>query len=537
MKSKVKRLVAALGTAVVAASGLIAVAPTASAANLTEFHEQDVDWAACDGFAELQCATITVPLNYRKPNAGRLQVAISKRPASDPAKRRGVLLLNPGGPGGPGLDLPLYFATNRIAETYDLIGFDPRGVGKSSPLLCEAADQVGALTTRPTDAEFANWTATARAAEEACARAAGGIRPYVNTPNTARDMDVIRAVLDEKKINYLGFSYGTYLGAVYGTLFPTRLDRNVLDSSVHPEWIWREQFKAQSRAIRDNVDTFFAWVAERDSRYGFGTTAAEVLATSEELSARLAVEPWEGYLDQSTWDVVVGANARYREIWDLLAEDMALIRRDVLGEEVAPGRVADAVAATRALYELGIAQTVPGVFQTVTCEADWPTDLNTYYDDMRRYRVQYPYGFGVLRAAPTECTFRTFKTTDRVTDLKRTRYPVGLVVQADSDPQTHYDGGPAMATRLDDALVSVSDEGTHGLYARNECVTALVDRYLVDGVLPGSRVECPGAPRPDVPADGAFAATADAERPAPASDLAARVRDFVDRKKFTGPGY
>lgn len=537
MANRAKRLATAIGSALVAVSGLVAAAPTASAAGLAEFHGQDVNWSACDADTGLQCATITVPLNYRKPNAERLELTISKLPAKNPDKRRGVLLLNPGGPGGSGLDMPEYFAANRIAETYDLIGFDPRGVGKSSPLLCEAQDQIGTLTTRPGDAEFANWTATARAYEEACARAAGGIRPYINTPNTARDMDVIRAVLGESKINYLGFSYGTYLGAVYGTLFPTRLDRNVLDSSVHPEWIWREQFKAQSRAIRDNVDTFFAWVAERDSRYGFGTTPAEVFATSEELSARLAVEPWQGYVDQSTWDIVVGSNARYREIWDLLAQDMALIRRDVLGEEVAPELVADAAKATKALYELGVAQTVPGVFQTVTCEADWPTDLNTYYDDMRHYRVEYPYGFGVLRAAPTECTFRSFKPTDRVTDLKRTRYPIGLVIQADSDPQTHYDGGPAMATRLNDALVSVSDEGTHGLYARNGCVTALVDRYLVDGVLPGSRTECPGAPRPDVPADGAFAATADADHPATTPLLETRIRDFIGEKRFGGPGY
>ncbi|QFZ20167.1 alpha/beta fold hydrolase [Saccharothrix syringae] len=534
MTSRVKRLATALGSVLVAASGLVATAPAASAAGLTEFHEQDVTWSACGESGALQCATVVVPLNYRKPNAERLRVAISKLPAKNPAKRRGVLLLNPGGPGGAGLDMPEFFAGNRIAETYDLIGFDPRGVGESSPLECEASPEIGTLTSRPTDAQFADWTATARAAEAACARAAGGIRPYVNTPNTARDMDVIRAVLGEQKINYLGFSYGTYLGAVYGTLFPARLDRNVLDSSVHPEWIWREQFKAQSRAIRDNVDAFFAWVAERDSRYGFGTTAAEVFATSEELSARLAVQPWQGFVDQTTWDVVVGSNARYREIWDLLAEDIAAIRRDVLGEQVAPEVVADVVEATRALRDLGIAQTVPGVFQTVTCEADWPADLNTYYADMRRYRVDYPYGFGVLRAAPTECTFRSFKPADKVTDLKRTRYPVGLVIQAEFDPQTHYDGGPAMAARLDDALVSVSDEGTHGLYSRNACVTELVDRYLVDGVLPGSRAVCPGAPRPDVPADDEAAVTAQAEGSA---GLEEQVLAFIKEKKFGGPGF
>ncbi|GGP53040.1 alpha/beta fold hydrolase [Saccharothrix coeruleofusca] len=523
---------AAVGACLAIAAGGVAVPAAVAAPSLTQFYQQDVEWAPCDTWPDLQCTQVVVPLDYREPDAERISIAVSKLPAADPARRRGVLLLNPGGPGGSGLSLPLEFATQRIARSYDIIGFDPRGVGASTPLRCELESDPP-LLTRPTDAQLELFTSNARAREDACRRAAGGIRPHVNTPNTARDMDVVRAVLGEQKINYLGFSYGTYLGAVYGSLFPGKLDRSVLDSAVHPDWIWREQFRAQSRAIRDNVDEFMTWVGQRHGVYGFGTSREEVLATSEALGAKLAVTPWQSEIDLNTYDIVVGSNARYREIWHELASLMKVIRDDVEGAAPGPELLADATRAARVLRELGIAETMSGVFQTVTCEADWTTDLNTYYSDMREFRAKYPYGWGVLRAAPNECTFRSFTPTERVTDLKRVKYPAGLVVQAEFDPQTHYDGGPAMATRLNEPLISVADEGIHGLYSRNDCVTALVDRYLVDGVLPGSRTVCAGTPRPDVPADEQVGADLRPQAQ-PSPTLEREIRAFIDEKKLMG---
>jgi len=520
---------AAVGAVVAAAPAALAAPDAPAVPGLATFYDQRPAWAPCatDGpGAQLECATVTVPLHYRHPDGDRLSVAISRHRATDAAHRRGVLLLNPGGPGGSGLLLPTAFLDRDIAKGYDLIGFDPRGVGRSSPLVCEVTPELAKPNSRPTDAEFAAWAADAQAAEQGCDRAGGGIRPFINTPNTARDMDVIRGALGEKKINYLGFSYGTYLGAVYGSLFGANLDRNVLDSSVHPEWIWRPQFEEQSVAIRSDVDAWSEWIGQRDKAFHLGTSPQQVIASVEALAAKLAAKP-VGDFDRTTLDLVMGQGARYRPLWAILGQLVDELRDESADAGTPAG--ADAVAAGRLLRDLGIAEVRDGVFDTVTCEADWPRDLQTYYSDMRLYRERYPYGYGVFRAAPTTCTFRSFTPPDRLTDLRRDNYPVGLVIQAEGDTQTQYDGGPAMAYRLRDNLVSVSDEGTHGLYGRNTCVTATVDRYLLDGVLPGSRSVCPGDPRPNVPPD---TAVAPAPRAAIAGSLAAGVRQFITAKRL-----
>ncbi|ALG15026.1 alpha/beta hydrolase [Kibdelosporangium phytohabitans] len=454
----------------------------------------------------MDCATVTVPMNYRKPADGKLSIAISRRKAKDPAKRQGVLLLNPGGPGGDGLLMPSYLEPEAIATSYDLIGFDPRGVGRSTQLLCEVG-YWEPPRTRPTDDQFAPITAAAREREAACQRAGGGLRPFVNTANAARDMDVIREALGEKKINYLGFSYGTYLGAVYGSLFPGKLNRSVLDSSMHPDWLYYEQSKQQSVAAKQSVDAWVKWVAERDKTYHLGSSAAQVNAALDEMGTRLAAQPipWPDNpdfprIDRNTFDQLLGFWAAPRPNWALLAELVVKIKESIGGT-----LPADAGKAMAALGKALIPETFNDTFPTVTCEADWPADLNVYYEQMRLFRERYPYGRGANAAEPTECTFRSFTPPERLADLKRKGYPTGLVIQAEFDPATQYDGGPAMAAKLNDNLISISDEGSHGIYGRNACATEKINSYLIGGVLPGSRTTCAGAPRPDVPAGGVAA--------------------------------
>ncbi len=472
---------------VVAAVLATAVAPSFAAARsdpLAEFHSQRLTWSPCK--QSLECAELVLPLDYTRPAAERISLVISRKKAMEPERRRGILVLNPGGPGGSGLGMPSYLAGTELAKVYDLIGFDPRGVGGSTALTCRTVPELATIDTRPADSEFPKWAAEARAAEDACQRAAGGIRPFVNTANTARDLDVVRAALGEQKLNYLGYSYGTYLGAVYGSLFPTRLDRSVLDSAVHPEWIWREQFLAQAVALRRNVEAWSAWVARHHDRFNLGATAEAVMGTVETVATALAANP-VGDATRTRFDAAVGVGARYRPLWSDLAVAVARLQSGSPSES-------GALMAGAAEDEL-----VSGVFNTVTCEVDWPTDMETYYEDMRVFRDRYPYGFGVLRAAPTTCAFRSFTPPEPAVALKRDGYPVGVIVQAEGDTQTQYESGPAMAERLGHNLVTVRDEGKHGLYGSgNACVDRVVNRYLIDGVLPPSSSYCPGDPRPDV---------------------------------------
>ncbi|PRY02737.1 alpha/beta hydrolase [Allonocardiopsis opalescens] len=520
--------VLAIGVGLLVAAGTLTTG-TATAApagdGLAEFHRQPVEWSACtgEGLEGLECATIVVPLDYTDPGGDRIEVAISRSTATDPERRRGILLLNPGGPGGAGRMMPNLYVGQPISEIYDLVGFDPRGVAASTALNCSVPEGSQELPSRPTDAELRLFTEYARATEEGCDRMAGALRPYISTANTARDMDVVRAVLGEERINYVGYSYGTYLGAVYGSLFPERLDRSVLDSSVHPDRIWRETWLAMAPAYTENVQRFAEWAAERDGGYGLGGTAEEVRATIEEIAAALHEEPVEG-VDRTVFDLFVGVQGRWQAEWDLFAELLLALEA---GDIPASAR-ADAAAAVRLAVAAAREELAPGTFYAVRCEADWPGRLGPYYQAMREYRTEHPYGTGVFSAAPDPCTFRSFTPPEPPVELERDGYPAGLVIQAEYDPQTAYEGGPAMARRLRGNLIIVTDDGGHGYFGLHGdgygCVNDRVNRYLVHGVLPPSASTCPGLPAADVPADDEQGA---ARRSAP-RDLAERMAEAIE---------
>ncbi|WP_432117692.1 alpha/beta fold hydrolase [Streptomyces sp. bgisy032] len=468
---------------------------------LDDFAGQRPAWApAPSGDGSEQC-TIEVPLDHARPEGPRITLALSRLRAKDPARRRGVLLALNGGPGGYfglGRRFPAALARTRLTEAYDLIGFDPRGTGASTPLLGEITPAKAPFDSRLPDADFPLTAEDARIREEGAQRLGGEARRHHNTPNVARDMDLIRRVLGEERISFVGYTYGTYVGAVYGALFPDRLDRCVLDSCVHPDWSWREQFMAQGRANRANVDTWAGWIAERDRTFGLGSTRDAVLGAVEEAARNVAGQ--SGTALRTLFDGAMGSRsadrARWSELGRLVAElrtgDAAAVTRWLSGERVWPPTETEGT--TRC-----------GVLDAVTLEKDWPTDLEVYYADLRRFREQYPYGYGMMRAQPWVGAFRSFTPPERPVPLTGEGLSPGLVVHADGDPTDIYEGGAAMAARLGYRLITVADSGQHEIYALNgnPGVDALVDAYLVDGVVPEDTV-CPSTvARPGIPADGA----------------------------------
>ncbi|HEY8984317.1 MAG TPA: alpha/beta fold hydrolase, partial [Streptomyces sp.] len=222
----------------------------------------------------VECATLSVPLDHRRPDGPRIDIAVSRVPASGPpAERRGALLVNPGGPGGSGLP---YAVTKRaklpasVRRAYDVIGFDPRGVGASAPADCGA---MGGLFDSPApDLEGRAYLASQKRLADDCA---AGALPYLSTEETAHDMDAIRTALGEPALDFLGVSYGSYLGAAYTALFPARTGRMVLDSVVGP-WDWYDFDVIQARALLRQRETFFAWVAAHPGRFGLGESAGDV---------------------------------------------------------------------------------------------------------------------------------------------------------------------------------------------------------------------------------------------------------------------
>ncbi len=304
---------------------------------LAPFHEQEVDWALCEEelFAELEleCARIEVPLDYADPGGVRIEIAVLRDAASDPDARRGILLSNPGGPGGAGraLGADLGLST-RAGEVYDNIGMDPRGTGASPPLDCGSEFPIS--HPRPTDRQISQTTRETIRYTRACDEAEGDLRPHMTTADTARDMDVIRAALNEERLNYVGYSYGTYLGAVYGSLFPDRLDRGVLDSPVHPDGIWRESFMMQATAYTDNMRRYSAWLAEHDEVFGMGDDPEEILRVFEETADRLQEEPRDDHPSGQAYDgnafaAEAGFAARGQSTWD----DATWYLKDVIAGE------------------------------------------------------------------------------------------------------------------------------------------------------------------------------------------------------------
>ena len=251
--------------------------PTASAAG----HAARLDWQPCTvSGASIQCASLAVPLDYARPSGRKITLALSMVPATAPqAQRQGDLLVNPGGPGGTGRYLAASVAFSldqKVSSEYNVIGFDPRGVGASVPALhCDPSFFAG---VRP-DYIPANQAAEqaligrAKAYAAGCEHRFGWLLPYMTTENAARDMDSIRAALGQQQISYLGYSYGTYLGQVYATLFGSRVRRMVLDSTVDPQGAWYADNISQDYAFESRIQAFFGWIAAHGATYRLGPPA------------------------------------------------------------------------------------------------------------------------------------------------------------------------------------------------------------------------------------------------------------------------
>jgi pimeloyl-ACP methyl ester carboxylesterase len=470
---------------------------------LKEFYDQQVNWSPPfeDG---LERATVVVPRDYSNPDGPKITIALARLRATDPGKRRGVLLAvngGPGGDGGDGLALIKHFGA-RLRTAYDLIGFDPRGYGESTKLYSEVTIPKAPFDSRPPDSLFEQLAEDMRLRELGCEKAGGELRPHITTRNTARDMDLIRVVLGEEKISFVGYAYGTYVGAVYGTMFPEHLDRTVLDSCINPQWTWREQFVTQAEAVYRNVMHWANWTADRDSHFHLGRDAGAVITEIEAVVEKL--EEADQIHLRTLLDGAVGTRATDRAQWDSLGYLIGDLRTALQDGNIDKARTLIVGQGTwRPQDQEGDLRV--GVLEAITLETYWPQDLEVYYRDVREHRAKHPYGYGVLRAQPWVGAFRTFESLEPPTKLAQPGYPKGLVVQADGDPMDRYEGGVVLAELLDHPLVVIEDSGDHEVYALagNEVLDDLVDRYLVDGELPeAARVTVPGhVKRPDIPQD------------------------------------
>ena len=298
---------AAVGAALLAVAGCTASGGAATASSPSTAPGSATDpagasalhWHPCsiEG-TSLQCARLSVPLDYAHPSGRKITIALSRVQATaPPSQQQGDLLVNPGGPGGSGLSLAAFVADGlspQVAADYNIIGFDPRGVGSSRPALtCDPSFFSGERPDYIPASAAAEQTLINRAKSYAadCAKRYGWLLPYMTSVDAARDMNSIRVALGAPKISYFAYSYGTYLGQVFATLFPHRLHRMVLDSTVDPSGAWYADNIAQDYAFEGRMEAFFSWVAARNATYHLGATRAAVDQAWYRARARLQAHP------------------------------------------------------------------------------------------------------------------------------------------------------------------------------------------------------------------------------------------------------
>lgn len=492
--------VAAFVSALTPATALAASEPAAVAsaakAPLRHYAQQKPQWQRCDAQnpATYQCATLRVPLDYSDPDGKKIDIAISRLKASSasPKERRGVLLLNPGGPGGPGLNMPVdpdVTLPEVVNRRYDLIGFDPRGVGRSSPVSCGLTDDEQDVE-RPYKAEtFAKDVKWARTVADKCRARADDTLRHLTTRNTARDMDVIRTVLGEEKISYLGFSYGTYLGAVYTQMFPRRTDRFVLDSATDPARYGRGMFQAMAARAEPAFTRWTEWTARRHTTYELGRTPAGVRKTFWDLIARADREPVDYRGTLFTSDAIRAQRAMFSRVREA-ASWVTGLKKAAEGKTPAPNPLPPTSA--RDVPSDNNAASAWAVLCADT-RTSWPRDPEQYRRDAIRDNSRYPLS-GDFESNIKPCAFWKPGSEPRTPVNNTVR---ALILQNEWDPATPLAEGQAMHRALRGSrMVTVAGGEGHIVNGTNSCADRSATLYLTTGRLPAKDLNCRASQSP-----------------------------------------
>jgi pimeloyl-ACP methyl ester carboxylesterase len=529
------------------------------------YFQQPLTWAGCDlGDVvvppDQECATITVPQDWRAPAAGAdLTVAISRTKATNAAARKGILFTNPGGPGGSGIVLPqrLKDAQPRLGAQYDLIGMDPRGVAGhgTTGLACmvDFLKMLGLLYDfDPRDvspAAVAARQAGVREIADGCAE--NPLTPYINTWQTAHDIDLVRALLGEKKLNYLGYSYGTWLGAKYAALFPGRTGKVVLDSNTGWMDDLSDSWEIMPVSIQRKFERHFGAYASRQplGRKYLGTSPAQVYESYEKTRAVLERTDWGTathmgvafdneylpllYRDENLWEINHMLAALKACTVDQASADMDTLfacltdfyekNRDLIpippgqaragltqllsgkptdnggsdvGSEVLRAAVDEARTAGAAADDDELRIPVEGVYWAVRCgdggnwhTPSWWTRNAVKIGERNPFFGYYVYGVEVCGHWSLPAQELPNPRSDRLGKI--------VLVHAEFDPATAYEESIRDLGKFRGAqLISVDNAGTHGQYGvrGNSCVDDYVNRYLLEDIVPPEQVVCSGLP-------------------------------------------
>ena len=487
---------AAFAVAGVALAGLISpalISPAVAAPRSAEAvvaAPAPITWTACatTAYPKLQCGKVSVPLNYDNPSGQKITLAVSRIPHTA-ATSQGPLLVNPGGPGGSGLTLAGFVAKNlkaSVAAQYDVIGFDPRGVGDSQPALnCVPGyfDPVRPDSVPQSSADMAANLTRVKAFAQACGTKYASVLKYIDTLSAVRDMDMIRQALGTKTINYFGYSYGTYLGQVYAKLFPQNVRRMVLDSNVDPTGVWYQDNLDQDYAFDARFKAFAAWVAKYDSTYHLGTTEAAVAAKWYATRAKLRAKPAGGIVGPSEFEDSYIPGGYYNGYWPYQADALAAYVNSA--DEAALVDIYNSFAAIDASGENGYS-----IYAAVQCrDAHWPKNWSKWVADNQRVYAEAPFMAWNNAWYNAPCAFWPTSSLHPI-DVSNSQVQSVLLFQATKDAATPYPGAEVVRRKIKNSrLVVEVDGGNHGItLSGNTCL----DNYLADYLATGARPDAPG---------------------------------------------
>jgi pimeloyl-ACP methyl ester carboxylesterase len=479
-----------------------------TASNTAQAVAAGVAWKPCteEGLEGMECATLQVPLDYKNPKGTKISIALSRFKHTGPDSGfQGVLLTNPGGPGGEGRSFAAGVASDlpeNLQQAYDVIGFDPRGVAASDPSLTCDPDYF--LPVRPdyvpvTRGLEATWLKRSAGYAKACGDKWGSVLKHMTTIDAVKDMESIRAALGQSKINYYGASYGTYLGGVYATLFPTHVRRMVLDSIVRPSGVWYDDNLDQDVAFDKNLNALFGWIAKYDSVYHLGTTEKVVRDFYYATRAKLIKTPAGGVVggDEIDDTFLVAGYIDLGPYWPFLANALAQYK------------AGNAQALVEAYNTLGLVTDDNGfaVYSAVQCsDVQWPTDWGKWRRDNWKVYDKAPFVTWGNAWFNAPCAFWPVKGGNPVKFKTNPGLPQILLTQATDDGPTPLPGALEVHRIFKGSRLVIEDGGrTHGVVQRgNACIDDKFNAFLADGSLPAQNtVHCDRLPEPVPPSSGA----------------------------------
>ncbi|MGI5489022.1 alpha/beta hydrolase [Microtetraspora malaysiensis] len=478
---------------------LAAAALTVPASPAAAASGRHIDWRPCPQDASADCGTLVLPIDWARPQGATFGLAVARRKATNPAARIGSLVTNWGGPGTSGVDAVVGpykdVFSPAVRARFDLVSFDPRGVGRSSPITCDMAVVGPRPTTDPaTRRGYADLVDYNRRMAETCRSQTGTIYDHVDSRNTARDVDALRAALGDRKLTYWGVSYGTLIGQQYAELFPGRIRTLALDSNLDHSQGVRGYLDTMAAASEDSFNQFATWCSASS---GCALHGKDVGAVFDQLYARAEAgtlpdpdDPTSGITPQYLLDhtqhqfPMMGSDD-----WASLATMLAAMSRQ-------PSRPVPPKSPPAAGQGLGYDQ-------KVFC-SDWQLSLDgpgALAAAERRLARIAPHMRRATLAwkVMTSCQGKPVTLTNPPHRYRISGAPPILLVNNLHDPNTPYAFATDMARQIPASVLLTYNGWGHGSYHRSRCIADLTDRYLIDSQPPAHGTRCPAIPPVDTP--------------------------------------